>query len=208
MMTVNRQSLFPCSRVVLLAGGALFWLAAGTARAQTRAVAAPAAEVRIRDLPKMGRASLVRSPEYQHNVRRTAGSSRRREWALLEVGYETAPEWIDELSFTFFVMTQDAQRQFNFFEVSVTYVDIERGSHVACVVLPPAAVARFGEPTAFGVEIMAGGERVAVKSVGAPDEWWKLIGDKPNITRRPGYLVDRSKTPFAWAFMDDYEAVR
>ena len=85
-MTVNRHSLFPCSRVVLLAGGALFWLAAGTARAQTRAVAAPAAEVRIRDLPKMGRASLVRSPEYQHKDRRTAGSSRRRESALLAVG--------------------------------------------------------------------------------------------------------------------------
>ena len=207
-MTVNRQSLFPCSRVVLLAGGALFWLAAGTARAQTRAVAAPAAEVRIRDLPKLGRAGLVRTPEYQSNVRRTVGGSRRREWALLEVGYETAPAWIDELSFTFHVMTQDAQKQFQYFETSVVYADIERGSHAACVVLPPAAVARFGEPNAFGVEIFAGGERVAFKGVGPAEEWWKLIGDKPNIAKHAGYLVDRSKTPFAWAFIDDYEVVR
>lgn len=203
-----RKSLLYFGRAVLLACGAMLFLTSGALRAQTRAAAAPV-EVRIRDLPKLGRAALARTPEYQSNVRRTVGGSRRREWALLEVGYETAPAWIDELSFTFHVMTQDAQKQFHFFETTVVYVDIGRGSHAACVVLPPAAVARFGEPNAFGVEIFTGGERVAVKSAGPfGEEWWKLIGDKPNITKQAGYLVDRSKTPFAWAFIDDYEVVR
>jgi hypothetical protein len=208
IMIVKRRSLLYPSRAVLLAVGAVLLLAAGALRAQTRAAAEPV-EVRIRDLPKLGRAGLVRTPEYQSNVRRTVGGSRRREWALLEVGYETAPAWIDELSFTFHVMTQDAQKQFHYFAASVVYADIERGSHAACVVLPPAAVARFGEPGAFGVEIFTGGERVAVKSAGPfGEEWWKLIGDKPNITRQAGYLVDRAKTPFAWAYIDDYEVVR
>ena len=206
-MTITRKSLLSPTRAALAAACLALVLAAGAALAQTR-VAAPRAEVRIRDLPKMGRASLTRSPEYQSNVRRTVSGSSRREWALLEVGYETLPEWIDELSFTFYVMTQDGQKQFHFFEATVVYVDIGRGSHAACVVLPPAAVARFGEPNAFGVEIFAGGERVAFKGVGPAEEWWKLIGDKPNITKHAGYLVDRSKTPFAWAFIDDYEVVR
>ena len=34
------------------------------------------------------------------------------------------------------------------------------------------------------------------------------VGRRPNITRQAGYLVDRSKTPFAWAYIDDYEVVR
>lgn len=201
-----RNSLFPPCLAVLMAGGVAL-LSAGAARAQTRAAAARP-DVRIRDMPRMGRAALERSPEYQSNVRRTVSGARRREWALLEVGYETAPEWMDELTFTFHVMTQDAKKQFHFFETSVTYTDIERGNHAACVVLPPAAVTRFGETIAFGVEIFAGGERIAGKSLGSAEEWWTLIGDKPNITRHAGYLADRSKTPFAWAFMDDYEVVR
>jgi len=182
-------------------------LTAGALMGQTR-VSAPASAVRIRDMPRMGRSSLVRTPEDQNNVRRTVGGSKRREWALLEVGYETSPEWVDELTFVFHVMTQDPAKQFHFFETTVVYTDIERGAHAACVVLPPAAIARYGEPSAFGVEVFIGAERIAFKSVGVDGEWWKLVGDQPNITRQSGYLVDRSKTPFAWAYIDDYEVVR
>ncbi len=206
-MTMMRRSMLNPGRAMLLASCAVVMLAAGALQAQTR-VGAPPSAVRIREMPKMGRSSLVRTPEYQSNVRRTARGSRPREWALLEVGYETAPEWIDELTFVFRVMTQDAAKQFHFFETTVTYADIERGNHTACVVLPPAAIARYGEPTAFGVEILMGAESIAVRSAGVDGEWWKLIGDRPNISRQSGYLVDRSKTPFAWAYIDDYEVVR
>ena len=202
-----RRSMLNPGRAILLASCAVVMLTAGALMGQTR-VSAPASAVRIRDMPRMGRSSLVRTPEYQNNVRRTVGGSKRREWALLEVGYETSPEWVDELTFVFHVMTQDPAKQFHFFETTVTYADIERGNHTACVVLPPAAIARYGEPTAFGVEILMGAESIAVKSVGVDGEWWKLVGDQPNITRQSGYLVDRSKTPFAWAYIDDYEVVR
>ena len=206
MKPVNHRTTF--LRVVLPAVGVFAWLLAGGAWAQQRAAATAPVEVRIRDISKLGRAALVRTPDYQNNVSRTARGARRKEWAVLEVTYETAPEWMDELSFTFYLMTQDAQKQYNYFETSVTYVDIAKGEHVACVVLPSAAVARFGEPNAFGVEVFLGGQRVATKSAGAVEEWWKLLADRPNINKRSGYLVDRSKTPFAWAFIDDYEAVR
>ncbi len=194
---------------MLLVGGSqqAFAQRAANAAAAGAAAAAPNT-VRLRDFPKVGRASLVRSPEYQSNVNRLGRGARRKEWALLQIEYETAPEWMDELVFTFYVMTQDAKREYNYFETTVTYVDIARGDHYACVALPPAAVARYGEPIAFGVEVVADGQPAAFGGVGPTEKWWTKIGENPNINKRPGYLVDRSKTPFAWAFVDDYEAVR
>lgn len=212
-LLLHRQALvLSCSLLVFLSANAVFAQqrvgGTGVAGVAGAAGAAGGTEVRIRDLSKLGRASLVRTPEYSSNVNRLASGSRRKEWAVFTVDYATAPEWIDELVFSFYVMTQNAQKEFNYFETTVTYVDIAKGDHQACVVLPPAAVARYGEPIAFGVEIVSGGQRAATKSEGSADEWWKLIADKPNINKRPGYLVDRSKTPFAWAFVDDYEVVR
>lgn len=212
-LLLHRQALvLSCSLLVFLSANAVFAQqrvgGTGVAGVAGAAGAAGGTEVRIRDLSKLGRASLVRTPEYSSNVNRLASGSRRKEWAVFTVDYATAPEWIDELVFSFYVMTQNAQKEFNYFETTVTYVDIAKGDHQACVVLPPAAVARYGEPIAFGVEIVSGGQRAATKSEGSAEEWWKLITDKPNINKRPGYLVDRSKTPFAWAFVDDYEVVR
>ena len=141
-------------------------------------------------------------------MRRTGRVAGRGEWGLFDVVYETAPEWLDEITFNYYVMTEDGDRRFNFFEVSVTYLDVARGRHNACAALPPHAVARYGVPTAFGVEIVVDGETVADAQQGSVEKWWTLVQDKPNIARRPGYLVDRSKTPFALANIDDYEAVR
>ncbi len=204
----QRKKMSGYSLVVAAAAAMLVLLSVEVALAQQPAAAPPRAAVRIRNMPRVGRPSLTRTPDYQNNVRRTGSGARRREWALFEVNYETAPEWIDELTFTFHVMTQDAQKQYHYFETTVTYIDVARGEHIACVVLPPAAVARYGESNAFGVEIMAAGERIAFKGVGPADEWWRMIDGNPNIHKRPGYLVDRSKTPFAMAYIDDYEVVR
>ena len=42
-----------------------------------------------------------------------------------------------------------------------------------------------------------------------PAEWWKKtkVTENMNVVRRDG-LVDRSKTPFAWVNVDDYEVVK
>lgn len=208
----NKQPV--CRSFAILACTLFIMASPDGAPAQQRpavAVGAPAGTLlRIRDLPKMGRSTMMRTPEYQSNVSRTARGTRRLEWAVLEVEYETAPEWIDEVSFTFYLMTHDRRNknQYNYFETSATYVDVARGTHRACVVLLPAAVERYGEPSAFGVDIFVQGERVATQSVGSIEEWWKKISGQPNINTRSGYLVERSKTPFAWAFIEDYEVVK
>ncbi len=193
-------------------------LAVGEVAAQQRPAAAAAGAMRIRKLPKLGRGLLVRTPQYEHNVARVIGGSRRaREWAVLDVFYDTAPAWMDELSIAFHVMTEgrtpEGQKQFSLYQVTVAYADIERGEHVASVVLPPAALARHGDVVACAVEFFAGGQKLAQESVASiqlPDTWWSdpRVLDNPNLVKRPGYLQDRSKSPFALANSDDYEAVK
>ncbi|MDD5707702.1 MAG: hypothetical protein PHR35_17415 [Kiritimatiellae bacterium] len=200
--------------------GLMAILISGEALAQqpVRRAATGASVVRIRKMPKVGRSLLMRSPEFKLNVPRAIGGSRRpREWAVMDVIYDTAPEWVDELSFHFYVLaetrTPEGQKQFNYYETDIVYLDLERGEHVATVVLPPAAVLRYGDVVAFGVEISSGGQKLAddsAASIQVPATWWKepRVVENPNVVKREGYLQDRSKTPFALANMDDYEAVK
>lgn len=194
--------------------------------AQSRAPAAGAAQaaaqssvLRIRKLPKLGKSLLVRSPEYSSNVARTlSGSKRPREWAMFDLFYETQPDWVNELAFSFVIMsetrTPEGKKEYSLFRTTVTYVDIEKGEHLATVVLPPAAVARFGEIVAYSVEVAIGGQKLAEDSVTSlpsmPPDWWRnpRVIDNANVVKREGYLVDRSKTPFSYSFIDDYEAVK
>ena len=131
---------------------------------------------------------------------------------MLEVRYETAPEWIDEAVFSFHVMCQDTKtKEYHYFQTSVTYLDIAKGDHVAAAMLPPNAVVRYGEPISFGVEISVAGEKAASASAGVGgEEWWNVALDKlgDRVKRHGGYLLDRSKTPFGVTYVDEYEATR
>jgi hypothetical protein len=82
-------------------------------------------------------------------------------------------------------------------------------------VLPPAAVARYGDQfVAFAVEFSgADGALLAVQSelsgVQLQPEWWKKtdVTESKSVMKRDD-LVDRSKTPFALVNPDDYEVVK
>ena len=178
-------------------------------------------DLTIRHMPKLGRSALQRTPEYQT----TAGKSVRkpREWAVLDVQYDTQPEWIDELVFTYHVLAErrnlEGKLEYSFYQTVVRYTDVARGDHVSGVVLGPAAVLRYGTPVALTVEIAAAdGTALASESVIEgkaipPDlqaDWWKnpRVVENQGVSKRDGYLVDRSKTPFAFVNADDYEAVK
>jgi hypothetical protein len=174
--------------------------------------------LRIKRFPKPGRGLIVRSPEYNTSVGRSASNRKPREWVLFETIYDTAPEWMDTLDFAYSVMTErrtpDGKKEYGFFQVSVRYLDVAKGEHTSCVVLPPNAIARYGEPVAIAVEIAQDGKLLASQSeatmAGLPDDWWKnaRVLDNPGVIRREGYLADRSKTPFALVNIDDYEVVK
>lgn len=179
--------------------------------------------VRIRHMTKIGRASVVqRTPEYTTTASRTA--RKPREWAVFDVPYDTLPEWIDELVFTFSVLSQhrtvEGKTEYSFYQTTVRYTDIARGEHLGCAVLSPAALLRYGDPVALAVEIAAPdgtlltSDTSVMPAANLPPElqkdWWKnpKVTDNANVVKRAGYLMDRAKSPFAFVNVDDYEAVK
>ena len=169
-------------------------------------------------MPSPGKTTMVRTPEYNCNSQSmTKVSKRPREWALLEVMYETGAKWTDELVFDYYVMTKgksdEGKEAFSFYTAKVRYVDVPKGEHMSCVALPPSQVERYGEPIAEALEITGKDGKImdskSSSTMPFPKEWWKdpKVLDNPTVTRRTG-MVERSKTPFALINPDDYEVVQ
>ena len=215
------KTLFTFARATALMASLLF---ADAALAQQVVRTVPAggsrpassrAAFRIKDLSKPGKPSLVSSPDIDGKVKSPGHISRGQgwKWSMLEVKYETAPEWIDEVTFTFYVLCQDSKtKEYHLFQTAVSYLDIAKGDHVAAVMLPPNAVVRYGEPVSFGVEVSIDGEKVAESATGAGGPGWWTTGlekiPEARLKRHSGYLQDRSRTPFGVTYVDEYEAVR
>ena len=177
-------------------------------------------KVEIKRFPKPNKTSMVRTPEF--NASAVGGqakiSKRPREWALFEIHYVTATKWTDELSFTYHVMTKgkddEGKEAYSYYTLTLRYVNIPKGDHMSSVALPPSMVERYGEPVSLALEVVGkDGTVLAFQSesiINYPTrEWWKdpNVLDKPQVTRRTGGLMDRSKTPFALINADDYEVV-
>ena len=172
--------------------------------------------LRIRSIEGLGRKGQVRTPEYKTSFSRSVGKT--KEWQMIEVIYDTAPAWIDELAFNYYVMSaikENGVLAFSIYRISVRYIDIEKGSdHRSTVFVHPNAVKRYGQVVAIAVEIMQNGKAIDEKSdesgIKLRDKWWKdpeVMGNK-NMTVRDGYLYDRSRSPFALINIDDYEVIR
>ena len=176
-------------------------------------------KVEIKRIPQPNKTAMVRTPEYNVNVQNTMPkvSKKPREWALLEVKYETGSKWTDELSFNYYVMTkaknEEGKDAYSFYTQTLRYVDVPKGEHMSCVGIPPSLVERYGEPVAIALEIVGKDGAVLDSKNEAlmqlPKEWWKdsKVLDNTSVTRRNG-MVDRSKTPFALINADDYEVVQ
>ena len=221
-MVASKNTSF--ARVLAFAAGAALILFAEAASAQAarpvpgaaRPAGSAKATLRIKDMSKPGKQSLVSSPDIDGKVKSPGHINRGQnwKWAMLEVKYETSPDWIDEVTFTFYVLCQDSKtKEYHFFQSAVSYLDIEKGDHIAAAMLPPNAVKRYGEPAFYGVEITIDGEKVAMQS-SVPGQqvegWWGASLDKlgDRVKRHSGYLKDRSQTPFGLTHVDEYEAVR
>ena len=177
--------------------------------------------VEIKRFPQPNKTSLVRTPEFSANAAgmQSKVNTRPRLWALFEIRYATETKWMDELAFTYHVMTKGKDDEgkddlLSYYTQTIRYIDIPRGDHMSCVALPPSIVERYGEPVSLALEIVGkDGTVLASKSetiIPYPtQEWWKdsQVLDSPKVKRRVG-LVDRSKTPFALINADDYEVVQ
>lgn len=195
----------------------------GQAPAQQRApvpraarAAVPVEEsLKIKKFAGAGRRALIKTPEYKTNVNRGAGQP--KEWAQIAVQYETYAEWLDEVTFQYWVlslMKEDGRNAYSLYKATVRYADVAEGrDHMSTVFLRPAAIERFGMVAAAAVEISIGGivvDEIGEAEIDVPEKWWRnpQVVESEQVNVREGYLIDRSQSPWALINMDDFEVIR
>lgn len=175
------------------------------------AAAAGGGIVRIRDLTGVGPRGLVRSPEFTVSVSR--GRVPAREWAELQLTFDSEPEWIDELSVQYYALLYSRMtKEYTLLKGSVSHVDVAKGrGHLSAGYIRPSTLQRYGEVVAVAVEVLSKGEVVATSSEGKlpdrqalPTDWWK----NAKLVPRDGYILSRTLTPFASINYDDYEVTK
>jgi len=166
----------------------------------------------IRKIEGIGPRYRIYTPEYQTSV--PVDKAQIRMWGQISVTYDTAPDWMDELNFQFFVLLKKEEKgkaEYSLFRGSVSCIDVQRGQrHQTMMLLRPTALTRYGEVVGADVEISYKGEVVGVKSeestqeIKSEKEWWK----NPKLSVRDGYLLNRLQTPFAFVNYDEYELIK
>jgi hypothetical protein len=172
---------------------------------------------RIRRVEGLGARGLVRTPSYRTDA--PGGQKPPGEWVQITVYYDTEPEWVDELLFRYYVLTEiteGGQKRYSLFRNTVTYIDIEKGrNHMSTVFLRPSTVKRYGKPVAIGVEMVHQGKVIDEKTEKVMAElpegkWWEhpRVVESKFVTIRDGYLLNRAQSPFALINIDDYEVIK
>ena len=199
---------------MVVVGGLVF--SAGVASAQQRRGAAPAPSkqsniLRVKTFSGLGKKNDVRTPEYKTNINR--GRVPAKSWYQLAVSYDTAPDWIDELTFQYYAMSVrkvEGAKAYTIFKASVRYADIEAGNkHISVAYLHPKAVERYGDVVAVAFEVVSQGAVIAEGSnvKGVPENWWKnpTVIESKSVMVKDGYLLSKADSPFAFINIDDYE---
>ncbi len=203
-----KQACVYAVSLVLLGGG--FQVVSGQDRP-------PDEQIRIRRITGVGPRARVATPVYQTSM--GGGVRRPQDWHVVSVTYDTAPEWIDDLTVQFYVLSMrpdpvTRQNLYSLFRKTVRYGDVERGrDHRAVAFLRPAALKRFGDVVASAAVFSLDGRVVAEpseQSVNLPELWWRnpLVVDNPALTVREGYLLNRNESPWMLVNPDDYEVIR
>ena len=145
-------------------------------------------------------------------------SGRQKQWGVFDVTFDTAPEWLDEITITYTVLLNNpkakpGEKQMSLYTFTADYADVAMGrEHKAGVVLPPAALLRYGAPIGFAVKISVGGrtvERGTPDKIGNIAKWWSdpAVTSHQNVQKREG-LMERGKSPFALVDIDSYEVAK
>jgi len=134
-------------------------------------------------------------------------TSRSKDWFQVYAEYDTEVEWVDELSFTFYVLVKGRTKDvppFSLFKGEVSYIHIPQGrKHMADMFLHPNIIARFGDVDRVAVEVRQGGR--VLERGGKPaltEAWWE------RLSPIEGVLLNRGQTPFALVNIDDYEIIK
>lgn len=160
--------------------------------------------IRLREL----NAEPINSPHYDVNLReRSPQRDGRREWLQVIAEYDTALEWTDQITFTFYVALKgdpkdlpEGSKPTNVFSGTVTYVNVPKGSkQLVDMFLDANTFERYGEVFAVAIEVQLNGENAAFDTEPknlAARRWWET--ETPNAIP----LLPRSETPFQMVEID------
>ena len=181
---------------------ALVWIA-GAAFAQM----APAAGAAARpgsDVLRIRKMTPVQEKTPVYSVKNAQSPVRQPDWWRVMVEYDTAPDWIDELEFTYYVYMKDQSNQNAemMFRGTATYVNVAKGRHYSDMFLHPSTLARLGRVEQVAVVVKAKGAVVASESTAQTPNWWDRF---PPVD---GVLLNRAQTPFAFVDYDMYEQIK
>ena len=148
---------------------------------------------------------------------------KQKNWGVFDVTFDTAPEWIDNLSITYMVMLENerakqGEKRMSLYTATFDYADIPGGplgrDHKAGVLLPPNTLLRYGKPIGFAVIFAVNGQPAGdrgdgIGSLKGQNKWWMndAITGSEFVQKRTG-LIERSKSPFASAEIDSYEIAK
>ena len=137
----------------------------------------------------------------------------KKSWFRMVVEYETMPEWIDELTFDYYVLMrppevegQQEAPQPVVFHKKIDYVYIYEGDeHFSEVFMHPNSLRRFydGDILEWAVLVSYKGREIAGESSRqGQGRWWE------QFSVREGVLRNRHETPFAFINIEQYEEIK
>lgn len=193
---------FKAGRVLIIS---CFLFGAFQLKAQNSGQRVPAKDlIRLRSVE----AEVISSPNYSVDIRSTSVSrDGLRKWLRVQAEYDTAKEWTDQITFTFYVVLKgdkddlpEGAPELNMFSGTVTVVNVpESRQAVTSMFLDPFTLARYGEVTNVAVVININGELaagMAEPSSSAQSQWWTKMS--PNQTQ----LLNISDTPYMLVEID------
>ena len=158
--------------------------------------------VRIRDLE----GNKIRSPKYSSNYDSNTG---RKAWYEIKAEYEVEDDWLDGLTFTFYVLFKpdtkaaaidlDPRKPYLLMRGAVTYNNVAEGKHLATMFVHPSTLSRFGDVLRVAVVASHGGAMQHFLS--KPDGkqgWWD------NLPPQDGQVLAPADTPYGVLLTDDY----
>ena len=148
--------------------------------------------------------AMVKTPEFSLS----SGPQKRSkpaDWLEIEIEYETKPEDIDELTFTYTIMIE---KKLLFGQV--THINIPKGrDHYSVMYVSPRSLTKLTGGRALTassienvwVNVERQGQKLDQPSAHKP-------GPIPNAALIQGLVLNKDETPFAPLFYDRYEAIK
>jgi len=181
----------------LVLGVAAFFMASG-AFTQTRS-----ADFQLTKITK----NLVTTPQFAYTGAQQYPTNQRDRWLEVEVEFNAAPDFTDELTFKYFILMNG-----KLLTGEVTHVSVAAGrGNRSVMYVSPRALARFagnGGVTSNSIQNIAvqitqkGAIKDELSFARGPAQWYA------GLPALPGFVLNKNETPFALLYWDRYEQIK